>query len=95
MENIFIRDESNTFKNLLSSSEEPKNTTIIARKGIINNKGENWYALDFTKNENANLKTKSVKIIDLKSTNKDQKSISKVSSTDYEIQDGSILIARV
>tara|TARA_X000000368_G_scaffold395125_1_gene362313 strand:+ start:372 stop:1517 length:1146 start_codon:yes stop_codon:yes gene_type:complete len=38
MENIFIRDESNTFKNLLSSSEEPKNTTIIARKGIINNK---------------------------------------------------------
>ncbi len=38
MENIFIRDESNTFRNLLSSSEEPKNTTIIARKGIINNK---------------------------------------------------------
>ena len=29
------------------------------------------------------------------STNKDQKSISKVSNTDYEIQDGSILIAAI
>ena len=31
MENIFIRDEANTFKNLISNNEESENTTIIAK----------------------------------------------------------------
>ena len=38
MENIFIRDEANTFKNLISNNEESENTTIIAKKGFIENK---------------------------------------------------------
>ena len=35
--NIFIRDESNTFKNLISDSSNSSNTTIIAKSGISSN----------------------------------------------------------
>lgn len=38
MENIFIRDESNTFKNLVEDSESSSNTTIIAKKGFFDGK---------------------------------------------------------
>ena len=38
MENIFIRDDANTFKNIIASSEESQNTTIIAKRGYIENK---------------------------------------------------------
>jgi len=38
MENIFIRDENNTFKNIISNEEDSSNTTIIAEKGYIDNK---------------------------------------------------------
>ena len=38
MENIFIRDDANTFKNIIASSEESQDTTIIAKRGYIENK---------------------------------------------------------
>ncbi len=38
MENIFIRDESHTFKDLVGDSKDAVNVTIIAKKGIINEK---------------------------------------------------------
>ena len=38
MENIFIRDESNTFKNIVEDSESSSNTTIIAKKGFLDGK---------------------------------------------------------
>ncbi|MDC0473323.1 LptF/LptG family permease [Pelagibacteraceae bacterium] len=38
MENVFIRDENNTFKNIISNQEDSSNTTIIAEKGFISNK---------------------------------------------------------
>ena len=38
MENIFIRDENNAFKNLTSDTSDSVNTTIIARTGLIDNK---------------------------------------------------------
>ena len=38
MENIFIRDENNAFKNLTSDTSDSINTTIIARTGLIDNK---------------------------------------------------------
>ena len=38
MKNIFIRDESNTFNNLISKQKDTKNTTIIAKSGFINKK---------------------------------------------------------
>ncbi len=38
MENIFIRDESNVFKDITSSPQESVNTTILANKGIFINK---------------------------------------------------------
>ena len=38
MENIFIRDESGTFKNIVADKNEASNTTILAKKGYINNK---------------------------------------------------------
>ena len=34
MENIFIRDETNAFKNLVNNEENFSNTTIIAEKGF-------------------------------------------------------------
>ena len=37
MENIFIRDETNAFKNLVNNEENFSNTTIIAEKGFIDN----------------------------------------------------------
>ena len=37
MENIFIRDETNAFKNLVNNEENFSNTTIIAEKGLIDN----------------------------------------------------------
>ena len=38
MENIFIRDESNTFKNLISNQSDSNNVTIIAKTGFIEKK---------------------------------------------------------
>ena len=38
MENIFIRDESNTFKDLVSSQNDSNNVTIIAKTGFIDKK---------------------------------------------------------
>ena len=38
MENIFIRDESNTFKDLVSSQNDSSNVTIIAKTGFIDKK---------------------------------------------------------
>jgi lipopolysaccharide export system permease protein len=38
MENIFIRDENNTFKNIVEDSESSTNTTIIAQKGFLDGK---------------------------------------------------------
>ncbi len=37
MENVFIRDESNTFKSIVQSNGESDSTTIIAKKGTIDN----------------------------------------------------------
>ena len=37
MSNIFIRDESNNFQNLVSDEEDSVNTTILARKGFFKN----------------------------------------------------------
>lgn len=38
LKNIFIRDENNTFKSLVSDQGKSSNTTIIARSGSINKK---------------------------------------------------------
>ena len=38
MENIFIRDEANTFRGMVTDSQNASNTTIIAKKGYIKNK---------------------------------------------------------
>ena len=38
MKNIFIRDESNTFNNLISGEKNSNNTTIIAKSGFISKK---------------------------------------------------------
>ena len=38
MENIFIRDESNTFKDLISSQTDSSNVTIIAKRGFVDKK---------------------------------------------------------
>ncbi len=38
MENIFIRDENNTFSSIVSTSGESSNTTIIAEKGFVDKK---------------------------------------------------------
>lgn len=37
MSNIFIRDESNNFQNLISDEQDSVNTTILAKKGYFNN----------------------------------------------------------
>ena len=38
MENIFIRDESHYFKGIVADSKDSVNITIMAKKGILNNK---------------------------------------------------------
>ena len=38
MENIFIRDESHTFKDIVADSKEAVNITIIAKKGVLKEK---------------------------------------------------------
>ena len=45
MENIFIRDENNTFSSIVSTSGESSNTTIIAEKGFVDKKIDSikWY----------------------------------------------------
>ena len=35
MENVFIRDESNTFKDLVADQSDTSNVTIIAKTGFI------------------------------------------------------------
>ena len=38
MENVFIRDDGNNLRNIVSEGKNSKNTTIIAKKGFLNNK---------------------------------------------------------
>ena len=38
LENVFIRDKANNFKNLSGSENENNDTVIIAKKGLIKNK---------------------------------------------------------
>ena len=38
MKNIFIRDETDTFKNLISQKDDSSNTTILAKSGFIDKK---------------------------------------------------------
>ena len=38
MENVFIRDDGNNLRNIVSEGKNSKNTTIIAKKGFLNNR---------------------------------------------------------
>ena len=56
LENIFIRDESNTFKGLINDSSDSSNTTIIARSGLASSDRLVLYdGMIQTENKNGNI----------------------------------------
>ena len=46
MENIFIRDESHYFKGIVADSQDSVNITIMAKKGILDEKVYGWWLFD-------------------------------------------------